>query len=201
MTIQDLQSPEIDKITAAFVEAKKGFAAAEKDGKGNFGTFTSLGAIKNCTEESLLENGLMYKQGEVFMEGIWMLMTFLSHTSGQWMANYCPLFHDPVQKDPNKAHGASLTYQRRYASYGFLGVGKDDAIDPDYKQKNESTTTVSSQEQEPITSKQLYTIEQKLKADPKLEEDILKKYNVASLGNLYKWEAKDILEKILKPKD
>ena len=48
----ELQSPEIDKLTAAFVEARKAMKPVKEDAKANYGTYVSIAEIKSCTQRS-----------------------------------------------------------------------------------------------------------------------------------------------------
>jgi len=103
MTIHDLQSPEIDKITAALVEAKKNFKPLWADSKSNYKKegFVGLDSIEDCTRDALHLQGLSTKQGRCVMEGAVMLQTQLIHTSGQWFAYYMPLTMPNPQNTKN----------------------------------------------------------------------------------------------------
>lgn len=125
-----LQSDEIDKLTAAFVEARRQSKPVKEDAKANYGSYVSLAEIKACTNEALLVNGLSLTQGRTFSEGHVLLVTKLSHVSGQWQASYVPLFVSENPKNIDQAYGTAMSYQRRYELYGLFGIlGEDN--DPD----------------------------------------------------------------------
>jgi hypothetical protein len=184
-----LQSDEIDKLTAAFVEARKQSRPVREDAKANYGTYVSLSEIKACTNEALLSNGLSLTQGRTFSEGHVLLVTKLSHVSGQWQASYVPLFVPENPKNLDQAYGTAMSYQRRYELYGLFGIlGEDN--DPD--SVGEEVRPVSS---EFISDKQAGFIRMLLKNhSPEVEKALLDAYK--SLDKIPRSRMDSIVEKL-----
>ena len=144
-----LQSDEIDKLTAAFVEARKSFQSVKEDNKANYGQYVSLDEIKACTNSSLLANGLSLTQTRTCDGEAVFLVTKLMHVSGQWQASYVPLIIPTNPKDINQAYGTALTYQRRYELYGMFSIKGED-LDPDSLQESKSSVQTPPKKYDPI---------------------------------------------------
>ena len=174
-----LQSPEIDKLTQAFVEARKGFKFVKEDSKANYGSYVSLEEIKYATSDSLLANGLSLTQGRTIIDNAICLVTRLTHTSGQWIASYVPLVIPENVKDINQAYGSALSYQRRYELYGLFSI-KGEENDPD------SIAANPTQPNNCISEKQLALLKSKIAGDAQLEDKICQRAKIAALHLLDK---------------
>lgn len=125
-----LQSVEVDKLTQAFIEARKKFKPFKEDSKANYGGYVSIDEIKGCTNQALLDNGLSLTQTRTFNQGQAFLVTKLMHVSGQWQASYVPLVIGSSVKNIDQALGAAMSYNRRYELYGLFSF-KGEESDPD----------------------------------------------------------------------
>jgi len=170
------QSESIDKLTQAFVEARKAFKFVREDNKANYGRYVSLEEIKACTNDSLLANGLSLTQTRTVIDGGIFLVTKLTHVSGQWQASYVPLVIPENPKDINQAYGAALSYQRRYELYGLFSI-KGEENDPDSVREDteirssQNVTTPGS-----ISEKQLALLMTKLPKREGAQDELIKKY-------------------------
>jgi hypothetical protein len=176
-----LQSPEIDKLTQAFVEARKSFKFVREDNKANYGKYVSLEEIKACTNEALLANGLSLTQKRTVIDKEIFLVTKLTHVSGQWECSYVPLIIHDNPKDINQAYGAALSYQRRYELYGLFSI-KGEENDPDSVQEdvsrpaNNPGQNVTTPGSDFISVKQLGMLKAKLALKPDAEETLYKQF-------------------------
>lgn len=191
-----LQSDEIDKLTIAFVEARKQSTPVRKDAKANYGSYVSIGEIKACTNEALLANGLSLTQGRTFAEGLEFVVTKLTHVSGQWQASYVPLFVPENPKNIDQARGSAYSYQRRYELYGLFGILGDD-LDPDSVES--PTEQPVAKGGEVISDKQLGLLRTLLKAQPEREAKLCAHYKISDLSQL-SWRHMNEVVEMLKPK-
>lgn len=167
-----IQSQEIDKLTAAFVEARKAFMPVREDCKANYGSYVSLEEIKACTNAALLANGLSLTQGRTWSNGTVLLVTKLAHVSGQWQCSYMPLFIGENVKNIDQAYGSAMSYERRYELYGLFSIKGED-LDPD---SAPSSTT--------INEKQLGLLKYKLKGNIEREAKLCAYYKIGQLSQL-----------------
>lgn len=196
-----LQSTEIDKLTQAFVEARKGFKFVKEDSKANYGSFVSLEEIKYATNESLLANGLSLTQGRTIVEGAICLVTRLTHTSGQWIASYVPLVIPEMAKDINQEYGKAMSYQRRYELYGLFSI-KGEENDPDSVRDDQSRPTASPGKSVPssdsncISEKQYGMLKAILNGDADREAKICAHYKIESLAQLPWKHMQEVVNKL-----
>lgn len=123
-----LRSDSIDQLAPALVAAQAAITPAEKDGVNpHFNRrYASLGAVMQAIRPALAANGLAVSQ-IVTRDGEQLaLETLLVHTSGQYIGGTYPL--RPTKADP-QGEGSALTYARRYALAGLLGVVADEDDD------------------------------------------------------------------------
>jgi hypothetical protein len=185
------QSQDIDKLTQAFVEARKAFKFVREDNKANYGSYVSLEEIKACTNDALLANGLSLTQTRTVIEQQIYLVTKLVHISGQWQASYVPLIIPDNPKDINQAYGSALSYQRRYELYGLFSI-KGEENDPDSTLVNmgQNVTTPGLN----ISEKQLALLKMKLPMKPEMEAKLVEHYG--DLHNIPKKEFNAVLTRI-----
>jgi len=124
-------SEQINELVAALVQAKKKFKPLKADVRGNYGEYASSDAIKEATEDALLDHGLVFMQHRTIFNGQIMLESKIMHASGQWITALVPLLIPENVRSIDQAYGSATTYQRRYEAYGMLGLGKGDGMDPD----------------------------------------------------------------------
>ena len=129
-----IRSDEIQELAAALAKAQGEIRPPHKNKTvtvkttqgGSYGfDYADLGAVIDAIREPLAKNGLSYTH---VIEGVnqgLALVTYLLHSSGQFIASVYPL---PDQRDP-KTFGGALTYGKRYSLSALVGVAADDDAD------------------------------------------------------------------------
>lgn len=126
-----MQSESIAKLVAALAKAQKVITAPTKNrevtvtprsgGSSYKFSYTTLDALIDHVREPLTENGLWFVQTTEGTPAGFVLKTTLLHDSGEWIAGEIPM----VDPGSNQQLGSALTYQRRYALAGILGIASD----------------------------------------------------------------------------
>lgn len=119
------QSLTIGKLAKALSVVQGVIENALKDGSNPFfkSKYTTLTETWNACRKSLSEAELAVTQTtEPSAEGI-ILVTTLMHSSGEWIRG--KLFMKPVKGDP-QAFGSAMSYARRYALSGIVGITSED---------------------------------------------------------------------------
>lgn len=208
-----LQSEHIDQLTAAFVEARKSAKPFQEDGKANYGSYVTIDEIKACTNQALLDNGISLTQTRTMIEGQIVLVTKLTHISGQWQASYVPLIITENPKNLDQAYGASMTYQRRYELYGLFAF-KGEELDPDAvdtRKSNQPASSKQSYNSGKLTFKEEYAhkplmdfhikgiddLFRKFENPELFKKDYLKACGVKDLAELKQSQGKEIYEDLL----
>lgn len=137
-----LRSESIDALAPALVAAQAAITPAEKDGiNPHFGRkYASLGAIMAAVRPALAAHGLAVSQIVTHDGDTLALETILVHTSGQYIGGTYPL--RPTKADP-QGEGSALTYARRYALAGILGVVADDDDDGNAASRQNATRSAT----------------------------------------------------------
>jgi hypothetical protein len=123
-------SENTELLWEALQNAQSKFEEPAKSGSNSHlkNRYSTLKDIQDAIRKSLFSNGLMILQEPEFHDGQLMVCTICAHKSGQRMMFYSPIH--PIKMDP-QGIGSAITYAKRYALIGFLGVGGDDASDDD----------------------------------------------------------------------
>lgn len=135
-------NPQTTKLNEALVAFQKENFATLKDGKGQYGAYTTLGAALVASQPAT-EYGLSHTQTFNYQlmpaatpEGtdapwqiLTVLVTTLRHVSGEQIESHFPFpLNIPSRGNPIQAFGAAVTYARRYsllAIYGLAAVDDD----------------------------------------------------------------------------
>jgi hypothetical protein len=135
------QSERIDELAAALVQAKLKFGKIKKSQTGRIeGTnakgsaysyeykYADLAHTLEAVESHLLEAGVVVQQDCVpaAQQGFFVVVTQLTHTSGQWQRFNSPPM--PYKDDPKRT-GASQSYGRRYGVAAALSLATEDDTD------------------------------------------------------------------------
>lgn len=120
----ELQSETRSKLTPAMIAARKMIEGAEKNGKGNYGSFASAEDLIGCCMGPLLENDVLLTQGTVPMDGKNWVVTQVTHASGEFMRSLTEIVIEK-QMDPKKAL-AGQTYARRGGIEALLSIPRLD---------------------------------------------------------------------------
>jgi hypothetical protein len=140
----------MDKLTdlpKALAEFQSAHYAAGKDGKGNYGTYTTLAgalaAVQPATAYGLSHAQTLQPINDEFM----ILRTLLMHTSGESISSDLPIpiRYEGGRVSPMQAMGGAITYARRYGLLAIYGLAGDDddgemAIPAQRQQRNVQPT-------------------------------------------------------------
>jgi len=167
------KSDSIKNIAKALVEFQAKVSKIKKDAKNPFfkSNYASLSNIQDAISQPLIESGLCYSQSPTGVNG---LCTILIHAeSGEYLMDEYIM---PVAKpnDP-QAVGSAITYAKRYALAGILGLNIDD--DDDGNKAAEKDPPVEKPWLNPKTEKWSSAIQALI--DGYDLEVIKKKYNIS----------------------
>ena len=147
-------NPTTPKLNKALAQFQQKYHAAGKDGKANYGFYTTL-AGGLAAAQPATEFGLCHTQSFNYQilpttgdTGTWKVMTVLvttlRHESGEQIESHLP-FPDLVPNRGNimQALGSAITYARRYALLAIYGLAGDDDDADTLSPKPESKKGIS----------------------------------------------------------
>ncbi len=151
-----MQSPQVEKLSEALAKAqgqirnptknKKVIVRTKTGGTYEF-EYADLAAIIDAVKKPLADNGISYVQLlEQSEDGKYRLRTQVMH-AGQWIVSLTPLL---VQEQGSQAFGSALTFMKRYALSGLLGVAADSDDDA-----NAADGNAAKIEDKPLTPEQV----------------------------------------------
>jgi len=121
-----MRSNDIVKLIGALLVVQKGITVVKKNSRNPFfkSNYADLEGTWAACRQILCDNDLVVTQmPDIAEDGQAVLVTQISHTSGQWMSSRLPL--TPIKQDP-QAQGSALTYARRYALQSMIGLSPSD---------------------------------------------------------------------------
>ena len=119
------RSPAIDQLAQALNKAQGALEGAEKNAKGHKHEYADLTEVWRVARPVLADNGLAILQIFDRTETGTVLITILTHESGQFVESRLPL----MAVTDYHALGSAVTYSRRYSLASILGIapaGEDD---------------------------------------------------------------------------
>jgi hypothetical protein len=133
LLIRPYESEKIDTIIPELVGAQNEFPLVEKDTGGQFGKYADLAGIWDAIKEPLRKHNLFITQYEDLQpDKSTVLVTKVIHISGQWISSRHLLRSKAEyaasgsKQNPDHAYAGQLTYFKRYALIGLLGIFVDD---------------------------------------------------------------------------
>lgn len=120
-------SETLTKLLPAFVKAKKAFKPALKDSTNPAfkSKYASLDSVLEACDEALAANDLIVIQPPE-TETTLVIKTRLYHSSGEWIETTLSM---PTVASTPQAVGSAVTYGRRYAYMGLMGIAPADDDD------------------------------------------------------------------------
>ena len=118
----------LTKLPAALAKFQAEHHAAGRDGKGNYGTYTTLAGALAAVQHACAF-GLSHTQTlQPISDDLMVLRTTLMHESGEAVVSDLPL---PIRQEggrgnPMQSLGSALTYARRYGLLAIYGIAGDD---------------------------------------------------------------------------
>lgn len=152
------RSPAIDQLAQALNKAQGALEGAEKNARGHKHEYADLTEVWRVARPVLAKNGLAVLQIFDRTETGTILITLLTHESGQFIESRLPL----MAVTDYHALGSAVTYSRRYSLAAILGIapaGEDD----------DGQATMPAQDLPRIGKRASYP--QRAKADPATKED------------------------------
>jgi hypothetical protein len=125
LTSNDLQSPTIGALTAAKAQALLEANPLKESGTGNRGKYSTLEDYRAAFEKPLAKNGLVLSfTPSRISSNEWVLVTLLSHSSGEWIKSVLPISapESSQQRNEEQGYGASISYMQRYSYAAIMGV-------------------------------------------------------------------------------
>lgn len=121
-------SEQLNELFSALSKAQSSILSAKKDSTNPFfkSKFADLASVWDAIRKPLTDNGLCIIQTCEGQIGAMFIITWLGHSSGQWMKSRCPL--NPAKNDPQSL-GSVITYMKRYALSAIVGVVADEDDD------------------------------------------------------------------------
>lgn len=118
-------SSEITELAKALSQAQAIMEHASKDKTNPHfkSKYADLASCLDACREPLAKNGLAVTQCPQFINGMWVLVTRLMHTSGQFIESQLPILN---AKQDAQGFGSALTYARRYGLSAIIGLAQDD---------------------------------------------------------------------------
>ena len=118
----------LSKLPAALAKFQAEHHAAGRDGKGNYGTYTTLAGALAAVQPACTY-GLAHTQTiQPISDDLMVLRTTLLHESGESITSDLPL---PIRQEGGRGNamqalGSTLTYARRYGLLAIYGLAGDD---------------------------------------------------------------------------
>jgi hypothetical protein len=144
-----MQSDSTEKIVTALVQFAQRDIKITKDKTAQAGgsrkyQYASLDTVIGEIRKPLAECGLFVSQtGMMDSDGTELLATTIHHVSGEFIRGVQPLHTDgnASKRNDSQAHGAAMTYSRRYALAAALGLALEDDDDAQSLGKNTNGTS------------------------------------------------------------
>ncbi|MBE7562693.1 ERF family protein [Acidithiobacillus sp. HP-6] len=119
------------KLFGALLQAQKAFSAVRKDGKNPMykSQYATLDSVLDAVRQPLLDAGILLMQppvdtGERLEKPCATVRTTLIHAeSGESLEVVTSI---PLAKNDAQGYGSAVTYARRYALMGLLGIAPED---------------------------------------------------------------------------
>ena len=158
----------VNSIAEALSKAQGEMSFAKKEGINPFhkSKYALLEDIVDASKEPMQKYGLSLTQMPTLIDGQFVLVSLLLHSSGQWFRSIYPI--NPEKKD-NQSLGTAISYAKRYAWMALLGMGVSDKLDDDGEGERKSTSKLSPSvpAAATISGEQILIIKNALKEDPK----------------------------------
>jgi ERF superfamily protein len=180
-----LQSEQIGDLIAALSKAQAEIEGAPFDKKSHHNEYASYTSIREACRLPLAKNGLAVTHTLDIADGKRVLVTQLSHSSGQWMRSYICM---PQEKETPQGMGSAITYSKRYALAALLAIYADNDDDGEAAEgayKNGSTQKAAAPvNTETLSASQCEAIRKAINGD------------FAYLNKIVKEHKKDCIEKV-----
>lgn len=174
------QSDQINEIVDALSKAQGEIPHAIFDSTNPHfkSKYASYEAFRKACQDPLSKNGLCIAHHlDLTPEGKRMMITQLSHKSGQWLRSFLIL---PIKDETAHGIGSGITYAKRYTLGGLLAIGNDE--DDDANEAQYPSSAKEAKKEEPKKEKMInefeaLRIEQAMKDHPEDFKKMLTYYS------------------------
>lgn len=116
------QSENINELVAALSKAQGEMEPAKFNRKGQRHKYADFTSVMHSCRVPLSTNNLAIMQYVETIDKQHVLITMLSHTSGQWIKSHLPL----LMNEPTcQSLGSAMSYMKRYGLSALLGIVSD----------------------------------------------------------------------------
>lgn len=119
------RSSTIGELTKAHSKALGQMRNAPRSQKGHYGMYADLATVIDAIRKPFADNGLRFSQEFQPFGDQWVLVTELSHVSGEWQRSALPINHRLKPQD----FAAAATYLKRIALSAIAGIAAEDEDD------------------------------------------------------------------------
>ncbi len=193
--LEQLESSEINELSAALAKAQAEFTVAGKSRENPFfkSSYADLEDLAAATRPALTKHGLSVHTRIVTQNDRQYARIILRHSSGQFTTSESIV--NPTKPDP-QSEGSCRSYKVRYGYREITGVvvSEDQEDDDAEKVMNRSTHSVPSSNY--ITQEQVDLLELELKGDNDLKYDMLSKLEIESIQKIPKARFMNILSRV-----
>ena len=187
--MNNLQSDTIEELVAALVKAQSEIRSAEEDSTNPHfrSKYASYEAIRLSCKGPLIKNSLIVTHHLADENGKRIMVTQVTHVSGQWMRSCLSL--PQSDKETPQQVGSSITYAKRYTLSALLAIctGEDDDGEAAQQPFRQEAT---------LTEEQALEISDHIGDDTGLMNRILNGYKVQSLTQIPASNYKAIITKL-----
>ncbi len=181
-------SQNVNELMTALSKAQGKIQPASKDKSNPYfkSKYADLASVWDACREALSDNGLSVVQTIDYREGNMFLVTFLGHSSGQWMRSEMPII--TAKTDPQTL-GSAITYYRRYCLSAIVGVAPDDDDGEKAQSPYRNPQKEDAKSKKTISQTECESLKKVLdKCDPQyknwVSEHLLKNFNIADVSEI-----------------
>ena len=169
---------EMGDLLTALSELQGEMEAVSKSDHGHRHNYASIDSVLRMVRPLLAKHGLSVQQHtHTDSHGVTRLMSILGHKSGQWIYSSTALIYDPQDI---QSLGGAITYVRRYALVGILGIQQqDDDGNPPARQEKPKAEAKAY-----IRADQVNELEELIGGDTEILDVILKATKVNDLSKM-----------------
>ena len=126
--LNQTQSDTIGKIAEALSKAQGKFKIAVKNKQNPHfrSSYASYESIREACQDALSNEGIAITHQMMISDGKRLMLTQLTHVSGEWLRSYLAL---PADKETPQGIGSALTYGMRYSLSSMLCIPSGDSDD------------------------------------------------------------------------
>jgi len=160
-------SENINELAMALAKAQAEMTPAIKDSNNPFfkSKYADLTSVWSACRDPLTKNGLSVVQTMNDIDGKLFLVSWLLHSSGQYIKSNLPIIS---QKNDAQSLGAAITYMRRFSLCALVGICPEDDDGNIASGKNINTQSSSVK----ITKEQFLALSKKLDLVPNVKNQI-----------------------------